>query len=107
MEEDKKLSFFFLGLGVGVAVGLLWAPKSGEETRSLIRDKAGEGKEYVRRRTGDLRETASEYADRSRTVLAKQKETIASAIDAGKQAYRDATTERRPASQSDPANEGV
>lgn len=41
MDEDKKLSYFFLGVGIGVAVGLLFAPKSGEETRELIRSKAG------------------------------------------------------------------
>ena len=46
MDEDKKLSYFFLGVGIGVAVGLLFAPKSGEETRELIRSKAGGGKDY-------------------------------------------------------------
>lgn len=107
MEEHNRLSYFFLGLGVGVAVGILFAPKAGDETRGMIRDKAGEGKEFLRRRTGDLKETASEYVDRGRTVISRQKETLASAIDAGKQAYREATSERCPAAQSDFANEGV
>ena len=35
MDEDKKLSYFCLGLGIGVAVGILFAPKSGEETRQF------------------------------------------------------------------------
>ena len=29
MDDDNKFSYFFLGLGLGVAAGLLFAPKSG------------------------------------------------------------------------------
>jgi gas vesicle protein len=107
MEEDRRLSYFFLGLGVGVAVGILFAPKSGEETRTLIREKAEEGKDYVRRRSGEFRETATDYVERGKSALSRQRETIASAIDAGKQAYRDATSEHRAGTPSDLANEGV
>ena len=31
MSEGKGLSYFFLGLGVGVAVGIIFAPKSGRK----------------------------------------------------------------------------
>ncbi len=51
MDDDNKFSYFFLGLGLGVAAGLLFAPKSGPETRDLLRSKADEGKEYLKRRT--------------------------------------------------------
>jgi len=44
MEDDSKFSYFFLGLGLGVAVGLLFAPKTGSETRDLLLSKADEGK---------------------------------------------------------------
>ena len=43
MEDDSKLSYFFLGLGLGVAAGVLFAPKSGAETREFLRSKAEEG----------------------------------------------------------------
>ena len=49
MEEDKRISYFCLGLGIGVAVGILFAPKSGEETRLLLRSKADESKGATRR----------------------------------------------------------
>ena len=39
MGEDNKLSYFFLGLGIGVAAGVLFAPKSGAETREFLRAK--------------------------------------------------------------------
>ena len=34
----KKTGNFLLGLGVGVGLGLLFAPKSGKETRKDIKD---------------------------------------------------------------------
>ncbi len=41
--DKNGLSSFLMGLGVGVAIGMLFAPKSGQETRDLIKNKAGEG----------------------------------------------------------------
>src|SRR5579864_6878497 len=95
MEEDNKFSYFFLGLGLGVAVGLLFAPKTGSETRELIRSKADEGKEYLKRRSVDLRESASEVIDKSRSAVSRQRDNLTAAVEAGKQAYRDAV--RNPA----------
>jgi gas vesicle protein len=91
MDDDNKFSYFFLGLGLGVAVGVLFAPKSGAETRDLIRSKAEEGTDYVKRRGSELRETATEAIQRSKQTLARQKENLSAAVDAGKQAYREAT----------------
>src|ERR1700689_2265832 len=91
MDDDSKLSYFFLGLGVGVAVGVLFAPKAGTETREFIRDKAGEGVDYVKRRGEDLRDTATETLERTKEKLRRQKENLTAAVDAGKQAYREAT----------------
>jgi gas vesicle protein len=89
MEEDSKFSYFFLGLGLGVAVGVLFAPKSGEETREYIRSKAGEGADYVVRRGSDLRDAAGDAIDRSKETLRRQKDNLSAAVEAGKQAYRD------------------
>ena len=96
MDEDKKLSYFFLGLGIGVAVGILFAPKSGGETRDLIREKAGEGKDYLKRRSDDLREQASDIVDRGKDLVARQREQLAAAVDAGKQAYRETVAGEGP-----------
>jgi len=90
VEEDNKLGYFFLGLGLGVAVGVLFAPQSGEETRRLLKDKAEEGAEYVKRRTSDLQETTAEALERSKQGLQRRKETLAAAVEAGRQAYREA-----------------
>src|SRR5579864_6025929 len=104
MDDDNRISYFFLGLGLGVAVGLLFAPKSGAETRDLILTKADESKEYLRRRGEQFRDSASDVIDKGKNVVSKQREQIASAIEAGKQAYRDALSQSGGASS---VNEGV
>jgi gas vesicle protein len=92
MEDDNKLSYFFLGLGLGVAAGVLFAPKSGAETRQFLRSKAEEGTDYVKQQADNLKETAADTLERSKQTIQKHKDNLASAVEAGKQAYREATT---------------
>jgi len=89
MEDDNKLSFFFLGLGLGVAAGILFAPKAGSETREMIKSKTNESADYLRRQSGQIRDAAGDLVDRGRTVLNRQKDTLNDAMEAGKQAYRE------------------
>ena len=96
MEEDNKFSYFFLGLGLGVAVGLLFAPKSGAETRELIRSKADESKDYLRRRSNELRDSAGDAIERGKTAVSRQRDHLAAAVEAGKQAYREAVSGASP-----------
>lgn len=93
-EEGSKFSYFAFGLGLGIAVGVLFAPKSGEETREFIRSKADESKDYIRRRGDELRAQASDVVERGKTVVNRQRDNLSAAVEAGKQAYRDAVTGR-------------
>jgi len=90
MEDDSKLSYFFLGLGLGVAAGVLFAPKAGTETREFLRSKAEEGADYVKRRGTELRDSASDLVDRGKETLQRHRDSLSQAVEAGKQAYRDA-----------------
>ncbi|MGH9675345.1 MAG: YtxH domain-containing protein [Bryobacteraceae bacterium] len=101
MEDDKRFSYFFLGLGVGVAVGILFAPKSGTETRDMIRNKAEEGKDYIKRRGDELRDSATDLVEKGRSAVTRQKEQLSAAVEAGKQAYREATAPKGSGSDSD------
>ena len=96
MEDDNRLSYFFLGLGLGVAVGVLFAPKSSEETRTFLRSKAEEGADYVKRRSDDLKETAAEAYERGKQHAKRHKDNLTAAVDAGKQAYRDSVNSPLP-----------
>ncbi|HEY7099502.1 MAG TPA: YtxH domain-containing protein [Terriglobales bacterium] len=92
-RDGNNFIWFLAGLGLGAVVGVLYAPHSGEETRSVLRSKADEGREYVRSRARDAREQASDWVDRGRDVLNKQKEQFRSAYEAGRQAYQETTSE--------------
>jgi gas vesicle protein len=70
---------FVVGAVTGAAVALLFAPAAGKETREFLSEKAREG-----------REKAVEATRQTREVLQRQRETIASAIERGRDAYRDA-----------------
>ena len=108
MEEKSGFGYFLLGLGIGVAAGVLWAPRTGEETRQILADKAGESAdylknraqestEYVRQKTDDLKQSASDLYDKGRSTVTQQKDTLNAAIEAGKQAYRDALSDPKAA----------
>jgi gas vesicle protein len=101
MDDKSGFGYFLLGLGIGVAAGVLWAPRSGEETRQYLSDRAGEGAEYVRgqaeqgkqylrEQTDTLKGSASDLYDKGRTTVQRQKENLTAAVEAGKQAYREA-----------------
>jgi gas vesicle protein len=92
MEDDNRLSYFFLGLGVGVALGVLFAPQAGSETRELIRSKTDEGRDYLRRRGQEIRDSAEEAVERGKSAIQRQKEQLSAAVDAGKSAYRESRT---------------
>jgi len=89
----NSFMWFLAGLGVGAIVGVLYAPRSGNETREALRAKAEEGRDYVRNRAREAREQASEWVDRGREMVNQQKEQFRAAYDAGRQAYHEATAE--------------
>jgi gas vesicle protein len=87
-NAGSKVSFFVVGLGIGALLGILFAPKSGEETRDYLNSKADEGRDYAQRKARELRERAEDLLERSKEIMSKQKDAIASAVDAGKETYR-------------------
>lgn len=92
-RDGNSFIWFLAGLGVGAVVGVLYAPRSGNETRDVLRAKAEEGRDYVRGRARQAREQASDWVDRGKDVLNTQKEQFRAAYEAGRQAYSEATTE--------------
>ena len=99
--DKGDVSCFFLGLGVGIAIGILFAPKSGEETRGMLKSKADEGKEYLKQRSSELRDNAGDLIEKGKQAVSRQKDNLMEAMEAGKQAYRDTIGEpppRQPAS---------
>jgi gas vesicle protein len=101
MENKNDFGYFLLGIGMGVAAGLLWAPRSGDQTRQVLAEKAGEGVDYlqtsaqdgvefVHQQTGNIKHSATTLYNKGATTIAAQKETLKAVVEAGKQAYHDA-----------------
>src|SRR5215475_9666069 len=95
-----KFLFFVVGAGIGAVLALLFAPKSGRETRELIartandsRDfltnKMTEGRQLVDERRRRLTDDFSSFLDKSKDAVQRQKEQLSSAFEAGKAAYRE------------------
>lgn len=83
-----KVSYFLVGLGIGALVGILFAPKSGEETREYLTSKADEGRDYAQKKARELRERAEDLIERSKEIMARSKDQISSAVEGAKDAYR-------------------
>lgn len=83
-----KISYFMVGLGIGALIGILFAPKSGEETREYLSQKADEGRDYAQRKARELRERAEDLLERGKDVASRQRESITAAVEAGREAYQ-------------------
>ena len=70
---------FVLGALTGAAVALLTAPASGDEVRRALAEKAR-----------DSREKANEAARQGREFINRQRETLTTAVERGREAYEQA-----------------
>lgn len=95
MSDNNGSSFgwFLAGLGVGAAIGMLYAPKAGHETREDLFRRAEEGRDYVINRAKEAREQANQWVDKGKQAIDQQKDQFRSAYEAGRQAYKDATAQ--------------
>ena len=95
-----KFLYFLAGAGIGAVFALLFAPKSGKETRDIIAKTATDGREFVTSKYSEGRQYVDEtskkvstdfnaFLDKSKEAMQRQKEQLAAAFEAGKAAYRD------------------
>ena len=93
----SKASFFCLGLGIGACFGLLIAPKKGREIREQLLTGVSEGREYAKRRSGELADQAEEILNKGKTTASVGRDQLAAALEAGRKAYRKAVETDTPA----------
>lgn len=84
----SKVTYFLVGLGIGALVGILFAPKSGDETREFLSKKADEGRDYAQRKAKELRERADDLIERGKEVASRGKDSISAAVEGAREAYR-------------------
>ena len=76
-DKDSGTNFaigFLIGAIAGVAIGFLYAPKSGKETRAMLAEKAGELKEKAGEVTEKAREAAMEAGKKVKDKLGHKEE---------------------------------
>jgi gas vesicle protein len=76
-RDGSGFLWFLAGLGVGAVVGVLYAPRSGDEMRDVIRSKAQEGSERAREQARRAREQANEWVDRGAMCSISRKSSSA------------------------------
>jgi len=60
------LGILSAGVGIGTAMGLLYAPQSGRQTRKLISRAAEDGADFVADRSREIRRQAEDAFDRGK-----------------------------------------
>ena len=83
------LGWFFLGALAGAATALLLAPKSGKETRELLREKGGEYAQKAQEALGVAQERAGAYFETGKEYLEDQAQRLTAAFEAGREAMKE------------------
>src|ERR1700746_1630569 len=95
-----KMVFFLAGAGLGAVLALLFAPKSGRETRDLIARTATDSRDFITNKVSEGRQLVEQkgrrfsddftgFVDKSKEAVQRQKEQLTAAFEAGKAAYRE------------------
>jgi gas vesicle protein len=80
-------NYFLVGLGIGSLAGVLFAPKSGAETRSYVAKKTREGNEVARKRVREIRDSTEDTVEHGKKIIVETEGRIAAAIEAGLETY--------------------
>ena len=87
MTGGNQMNYLFLGFGLGTAIGVLFAPKAGVETRNDIEDRIREGHKYFKRQGHELLGSATNTVGHGKQVLRNHMQGASEAVAAGKVAY--------------------
>ena len=93
MDDSNAIRHFLLGLGIGTAIGFLFAPKSGSEARDFLNLKGRSAADRVRRHGENLRDRAKDGLERGKQRVQEQAKEMSDALDAGKQALHETVNE--------------
>jgi gas vesicle protein len=83
-----KVLYFALGMGLGSLISILFAPKSGDETRAYVSQKARDASDYASRKAQQVQERVETWAEQGKEAIKEKKQQVTAAIDAGHQAYQ-------------------
>jgi gas vesicle protein len=88
----ERLMALIGGLGAGIGLGLLLAPKSGRELRADLDRTACDGIAKIKHGAEELKTSAAGVIEKAKSAAQAQKEGVGQAIAAGKRAYLEASS---------------
>lgn len=100
VERGSGLGAFLWGALLGAGVALLVAPRSGAETRRLLRAKGREVLDAASEKADELREAVSEGYERSKARVEESLESARRAVEERREAARDVVDASRAAAHS-------
>ncbi|MGA3300573.1 MAG: YtxH domain-containing protein [Candidatus Acidiferrales bacterium] len=90
----ETISAFMIGIGVGAALGVLFAPQSGEDTRDYLIGTAQDGLDQAvgtaRDGVDQIRHTGRKWARRAQQTAEDVRSHVQDAADQAEKAYRTA-----------------
>ncbi len=89
-DGKPKLSYLFLGLGLGAVGGLVAAMLSQKKTREMIRNRSGKSLDYLNQQAGKLRDTADDLVQKGKKLVeCGGSNCVDDSTEAEKQAYQE------------------
>jgi len=67
----RGLGMLSVGVGIGAAIGFLYAPQSGRQTRKLLSRAAGDGADFVAKHSREIRRQAEEAFERGKDLATR------------------------------------
>ncbi len=68
-DLSARLAWFLTGAVIGATVAILYAPKSGKDTRRLLSDTGRKGKEAVAETGKDIADAGKDMFERGRKLV--------------------------------------
>jgi gas vesicle protein len=84
---ESNFAYLLIGMAIGMAAGILLAPRSGEEMRNDVRRRASEGFDYLSEQADRLRDGGEKVVNRGKEWIGEQRESIQSVIEAKKPSH--------------------
>jgi gas vesicle protein len=94
-NRNSNIGWFLAGLGFGTVVAILYAPKSGRETREAIVTGVDDGRKYLASLGRNARDQVSDWVASGKKIVTDKTRQVNAAIDAGREAMRDGAPEKR------------
>jgi gas vesicle protein len=103
-REEAGIGTLLLGVAIGAGIALLFAPRTGADTRRVIgnrarrtsdrmRDAASGVAENVTAQANEVRDRMAEHVGKARDAVRRGQDTVLDAVDAGKHAAVEARSD--------------